>query len=106
MAGSKEKITTINVYNLSNAIKTIKEREITIFGGFKHTGLSRTTMHRHLKYCMETGDDANRLHNNFAVNHVLYRIEERNLVNYIKDTGNLDLVFSCHLENTCTPICR
>lgn len=85
----KKKRAPINVDNLSNAIKMIKEKKFTTFGTSKHFGLPRTTLRRHLKHCMETGNDVSKLHENLAVNQVFDRKEERSLVNYIKDAARL-----------------
>lgn len=91
MPRSKEnkKRTSINMDDLTNAIKMIKEKKISTFGASKHFGLPRTTLRRHLKHCLEIGKDVSELHQNLLVNQVFDRTEERTLVDYIKDAAQL-----------------
>lgn len=85
----KKKRTPINVDDLTNAIKMIKEKKFSTFGASKHFGLPRTTLRRHLKHCLEIGNDVSKLHENLAVNQVFDRTEEHSLVDYIKDAAHL-----------------
>lgn len=96
----KKKRAIIDVDNLTNAIKMIKEKKFTTFGASKHFGLPRTTLRRHLNHCMETGNDVSKLHENLAVNQVFNCEEERNLVDYIKDAAHLQ--FGLTLKNVKT----
>ncbi|GBP40289.1 hypothetical protein EVAR_83979_1 [Eumeta japonica] len=49
----KKKRTPINMDDLTNAIRMIKEKKFSTFGASKHFGLPRTTLRRHLKHCLE-----------------------------------------------------
>ncbi|XP_047134205.1 uncharacterized protein LOC105850413 isoform X1 [Hydra vulgaris] len=91
MPRSKElkKRTPINVNDLTNAIKMIKDKKFTTFGASKHFGLPRTTLRRHLKHCLEIGKDVSKLHENLAVNQVFDLTAEQSLVDYIKDAAHL-----------------
>ncbi|XP_072949708.1 uncharacterized protein mod(mdg4) isoform X1 [Epargyreus clarus] len=85
----KKKRTPINMNNLTNAIKTIKQNKITILGASKLFGIPLTTLRRHLKHCLEIGEDVSKLHENLAVKQVFDRTEERSLVEYLKDVALL-----------------
>lgn len=86
---NKRKRTPVDVDKLTNAIKLIKEKKITSFGASTHFGIPRTTLRRHLKHCMETGENVSNLHENLAVKKVFDREDERSLVDYIKDAAHL-----------------
>lgn len=67
----KKKRTPVNVDDQTNAIRMIKKKNFSTFGAFKHFGLPRTTLRRHLhrhRHLTEIGTGLIKIHENLTVN--------------------------------------